>query len=245
MRQYAASPVIQRLVADRATYFPSSWAEDFYNNYWNVDTATGKGLDYWGRIVVVDRTVQVEYLPTTLGFYEAWSGASPGYAQPGPMIINSLAFVLFSTITPPGTDDRVQPFDQAPFYDGQVVTQTVTLADGPYRTLILAKALANISDCTTKSLNRILQLVFSGDESRRCYVQTDNHMNMRYVFEFPLSPVEKTIAVQSGIMPRPAGVKLSIMQIDREGTFGFAEGADYQPFNQGTFLGDDGVINAI
>lgn len=245
MRQYAASPVIQQLVADRATYFPVSWANDFYKNYWNVDTAAGLGLDYWGRIVVVDRTVQVEYLPTTFGFYEAWSGSSPGYAQPGPVIINNMALVLVSTITPSDTDDRVQPFDQAPFYDGHVVTQTVTLADGPYRTLILAKALANISDCTTRSLNKILRLVFSGSDTRRCYVQTDNNMNMRYVFEFPLSPVEKTIAIQSAIMPRPAGVKLSIMQIDREGTFGFAEGQDYQPFNQGTFLGDDGVINAI
>lgn len=245
MKQYASSPVIQQLVADRATYFANDWQDDFYNNYWNVDTATGKGLDYWGRIVVVGRTVEVEYLPTTFGFYEAWSGTSPGYAQPGPVIINDMAFVMFRSNAPQGTDDRVQPFDQAPFYDGQVVTQTVTLADDPYRTLILAKALANISDCTTKSLNRILRLVFSGDENRRCYVQTNNLMGMRYVFEFPLSPVEKTIAIQSGIMPRPAGVKLSIMQIDREGTFGFAEGVDFQPFNQGTFLGDDGVINAI
>lgn len=245
MKQYAASPVIQQLVADRATYFASDWQNEFYDNYWNVDTATGSGLDYWGRIVVVGRTVEVEYLPTTFGFYEAWSGSSPGYAQPGPVIINNMAFVLFRSNTPQGTDDRVQPFDQAPFYDGQVVTQTVTLADDPYRILILAKALANISDCTTKSLNRILRLVFSGDDSRRCYVQTNNLMGMRYVFEFPLSPVEKTIAIQSGIMPRPAGVKLSIMQIDREGTFGFAEGVDFQPFNQGTFLGDDGVINAI
>lgn len=245
MKQYAASPVIQQLVADRATYFASDWQNEFYDNYWNVDTATGSGLDYWGRIVVVGRTVEVEYLPTTFGFYEAWSGSSPGYAQPGPVIINNMAFVLFRSNTPQGTDDRVQPFDQAPFYDGQVVTQTVTLADDPYRILILAKALANISDCTTKSLNRILRLVFSGDDSRRCYVQTNNLMGMRYVFEFPLSPVEKTIAIQSGIMPRTAGVKLSIMQIDREGTFGFAEGVDFQPFNQGTFLGDDGVINAI
>ena len=245
MKQYAASPVIQKIVADRSSYFQNSWVNDFYNNYWNIDTATGNGLDIWGRIVVVDRVVSVDYLPTTFGYYEAWAGSSPGYNLPGPMIINSMAFVLFSSISPPSTDDRVQPFDQAPFYDGLADTQTVTLADAPYRTLILAKALANISDCTTKSLNRILNLVFSGSDSRRCYVQTNNAMGMRYVFEFPLTPVEKTIATQSEIMPRPAGVNLSIMQIDRNGTFGFAEGGDYQPFNQGTFLGDDGVINAI
>lgn len=243
MRQYAASPVIQKLVADRATYFPDSWADDFYNNYWNIDTAAGLGLDYWGRIVVVDRTVQVEYLPTTFGFYEAWSSSSSGYSQSGPVVINSLAFVLFSQSPAATTDDRIQPFDQAPFYDGQNITQTVTLADEPYRTLILAKALANISDCTTKSLNRILQLIFGG-EGRRCYVQTNNMMGMSYVFEFQLTPVEKTLALQSGIMPRPAGVRLSIVQIDPSETFGFAEG-EFQPFDQGVFLGDDGVIDAI
>lgn len=244
MRQYAASPVIQKIVADRATYFATPWVEQFYRNYWNVDTALGIGLDIWGRIVVVDREVRVEYIPTTFGFHEAWAGASSGYTFPGPVIINNLAFVLFPE-TPPsgGGDDRVQPFDQAPFYDGEPATQTVRLADDAYRKLILAKALANISDCTTRSLNRILRLIF-GDGGRRCYVQTSNKMDMSYVFEFELSPVEKTIAIQSGIMPRPAGVRLSIVQANPEETFGFAEG-DFQPFDQGAFLGDQGVINAI
>lgn len=242
MRQYAASPVIQQLVSDRATYFAADWQDQFYNYYWNIDTAAGVGLDIWGRIVVVDRTVHVEYIDTNFGFHEAWTGGSPGYTTPGPVIINSLSFVLFSTI-PVFTDDRVQPFDQAPFYDGLVQTRTVTLADSAYRTLILAKALANISDCTTRSLNRILRLIF-GQGGRRCYVQTSNNMTMSYVFEFQLSPVEKTIALQSGIMPRPAGVRLSIVQIDPSGTFGFAEG-EFQPFDQGVFLGDDGVIDAI
>lgn len=243
MRQYAASPIIHRLVADRSEYFATSWADEFYDNYWNVDTAKGKGLDYWGRIVVVDRTVQVEYIPTTFGFYESWSGSSGVIPAPGPVIINSLAFVLFPISPTVTTDDRVQPFDQAPFYDGQSVTQTLTLADDPYRSLILAKALANISGCTTKSLNRILKLIF-GSEGRRCYVQSSGKMDISYVFEFQLSPVEKTIALQSGIMPRPAGVRLSIVQIDPLETFGFAEG-EFQPFDQGAFLGDEGVINAI
>ncbi len=59
MRQYAASPVIQKLVADRATYFPNDWQDQFYNVVWNVDTAQGFGLDIWGRIVVIGRNIQV------------------------------------------------------------------------------------------------------------------------------------------------------------------------------------------
>ncbi len=59
MRQYAASPVIQKLVAARATYFPNDWQDQFYNVVWNVDTAQGFGLDIWGRVVVIGRNNQV------------------------------------------------------------------------------------------------------------------------------------------------------------------------------------------
>lgn len=59
MKQYAASPVIQQLVADRASYFPTEWQNQFYNNVWNVDTAQGVGLDVWGRIVVIGREIQI------------------------------------------------------------------------------------------------------------------------------------------------------------------------------------------
>jgi hypothetical protein len=41
MRQYSASPVIQKLVTDRASYFPNDWQDQFYNVVWNVDTAQG------------------------------------------------------------------------------------------------------------------------------------------------------------------------------------------------------------
>ncbi|AVQ10314.1 hypothetical protein [Myoviridae environmental samples] len=243
MKQYASSPVIQKIVADRASYFPSGWIGEFYDNYWNLDTAKGNGLDIWGRIVVVGRDVQIEYTPTTFGFNEAWSTSSGGGVIVAPLVINSLSMVLFSKYNPSGSDDRVQPFDQAPFYDGEPATQTATLADEAYRKLIIAKALSNISDCTTKSLNKIINLIFGGP-GRRCYVQTTNRMDISYVFEFELSPVEKTIAVQSGIIPRPAGVRLSVVQVNPDETFGFAEGK-FQPFDQGSFLGDQGVISEI
>lgn len=59
MKQYAASPVIQQLVSDRASYFPNAWQDQFYNVVWNVDTAQGFGLDIWGRIVVIGRNIQI------------------------------------------------------------------------------------------------------------------------------------------------------------------------------------------
>jgi len=59
MKQYAASPIIQRLNDDRYGYFHTNWPDAFYSVYWNVDTAQGIGLDNWGKIVVIGRQLQV------------------------------------------------------------------------------------------------------------------------------------------------------------------------------------------
>lgn len=59
MRQYSASPVIQKLKDDRFGYFHTGWQDQLYNIVWNVDTAQGFGLDIWGRIVVVGRQLQI------------------------------------------------------------------------------------------------------------------------------------------------------------------------------------------
>lgn len=241
MKQYAASPIIQSIIDDRRTYFLTNWQEAFYNNLWNVDTAVGYGLDVWGRIVVIGRSVRISTTDATFGYYEAWSGSAPPPIAPGPMIINSLALVIGSEM-PSTTDNRITPFNEAPFYDGASSTEVYELSDEAYRKLVLAKALANISDCSMPSLNKVLNYLF-GSETRRCYVQTTNSMDISYVFEFQLDAVERTIAIYSGVIPRPAGVRLTIVQVDPSATFGFAEG-ELQPFDQGAFFGDDGVINA-
>lgn len=59
MKQYAASPIIQKLIEDRRGYFNTGWQDQTYNIVWNVDTAQGFGLDIWGRIVVIGRQLQI------------------------------------------------------------------------------------------------------------------------------------------------------------------------------------------
>lgn len=241
MKQYAASPIIQTIISDRESYFVTGWQDQFYDLIWNMDTNKGIGLDIWGRIVVIGRNVQISTVDTTFGFYEAWSGESPGQETDGELVVNNMAFIL-SKSDPVRMDNHIQPFDQAPFYDGLAATETYRLPDEAYRKLIFAKALANISDCSVPSLNKVLRYLF-GSDTQRCYAQSSNRMDIRYVFEFELSEVDKTIAALSGVIPRPAGVKVTILQLDPETTFGFAEG-EMQPFDQGVFLGNGGVINA-
>lgn len=87
MKQYAASPVIQALVADWTSYFPNSWQDEFYNVVWNIETAQGFGLDIWGRIVVIGRNIKV---PATnyFGFHvtnpQTWSSFGQDSFYTGP-----------------------------------------------------------------------------------------------------------------------------------------------------------------
>lgn len=59
MKQYAASKILNILIDYRKEYFNQEWADEFYSNIWNVDTAQGFGLDIWGRIVVIGRNIEI------------------------------------------------------------------------------------------------------------------------------------------------------------------------------------------
>ncbi len=144
-------------------------------------------------------------------------------------------------LTIPGTVDYfgfdeatdAQPFDQEPFFDGELSTQTYTLADDAYRTLILAKALSNLSASTAPSINALLQSLFPRG---RCYVLDLGGMAIKFVFEFALEPFERAILTQSGVIPRPAGVSVSIFELDTETTFGFSQQLTAQPFGYGVLF---------
>jgi len=49
----------------------------FFDMIWNVDTAQGYGLDVWGRIVGVTRTLHITFDAEYLGFKEALPGSNP------------------------------------------------------------------------------------------------------------------------------------------------------------------------
>lgn len=127
-----------------------------------------------------------------------------------------------------------QPFGQAPFYNGPPASTVYRLGDAAYRTLILTKALSNISNVTARSLNRLLQVLFA--RRGRCYVADTGQMQMRYVFEFALTPSEIAILTQSKAVARPAAVSAQVLQLDLPHTFGFREATGYQPFGQGVFF---------
>lgn len=211
--QYANSPIVLALVDFMdQDISPDVDIDAFYDYVWNVATAQGFGLDIWGRIVNIGRELNIPGTLTTFGF---------------------------KTTNP----QSYQPFGQAPFYAGIPPASTVyRLSDDAYRVLILAKAMANISDCTAQSLNKNLMFLFNG--RGRTYVHDTGGMRLRYVFEFQLTPVEWAIVTQSGALARPAAVLAQALTVDIPTTFGFREAGIYQPFNQGVFFNSSGLANA-
>lgn len=174
--QYANSPILYQLVQNFNSYFDQSQNLDaFYDDIWNIQTATGYGLDLWGRIVGVSR-----YLPVVQGEYF-------GYEEAGNL--------------------NAGRFGTAPFYGGQTLTSNFPLSDTAFRTLIYAKALANITDCAIPSINKLLATIFSGRGD--CHIVDGLNMTMKYVFNFPTTAVEQSIIVNSGVFPRPSGIYVS------------------------------------
>lgn len=100
------------------------------------------------------------------------------------------------------------PFNQAPWYNGTPTSSVYLLTDDAYRVLIMTKALANISSFTAPSVNKLLQYLFAGRGS--CYVLELSPMQIEYVFNFPLETWESSVLLQPSLMPRPAGVGVTI-----------------------------------
>lgn len=179
--QYANSPILMRLIRSMNGYLDQTANFDaFFYNIWDIDTASGYGLDVWGRIVGVTRVLNVPGAVQYFGFNEA-------------------------------DDDDIVGFNQAPFYSGQANTSNYSLTDEAFRTLIFAKALANITNGSIQSISQILMNLF-GDQGE-CWCTDGLDMTMTYTFNFALTPVDQAIVAQSGVLPRPPGVAASIVQM--------------------------------
>lgn len=102
-------------------------------------------------------------------------------------------------------------FGQGVFWSGSTVTNNVVLSDAAFRTLILAKAASNICDGSIPAINAILLALFPNRGS--CYVTDLGNMAMSYTFNFTLTPVELAIVETSGVLPTPAGVAATVVQL--------------------------------
>jgi hypothetical protein len=105
-----------------------------------------------------------------------------------------------------------QPWTQGIWYGGAGQTSNFVLSDSAYRILILAKGLANICDGSIRATNQILINLF-GNTFGNAYVNDLGAMQMQFVFSAPLDPVSYAIVTESGVLPVPAGVSATVVQL--------------------------------
>ena len=131
MRQYANSVTLQALLADFDQWVdPAKFTADFLLHVWDISTATGFGLDIWGRILGQSRYLQIQQVPG-----------------------DNFGFNINAT---PGT--QWKPWSQAPFYNGQAGGDvSFALQDDAYRQLLLVKAASNIASCDVPSINALMR----------------------------------------------------------------------------------------
>jgi hypothetical protein len=225
LSQFANSPTILSLIGSfSAAVNPAANIDAFYQLVWDINTAEGYGLQVWGRIVGVTNVLQISNDEVNFGF-----------AEDGISSVLGSTFVIGTSVLGGGAyTGTAQPFGQGVFYNGTPTTSNYTLSDDAFRTLILAKALANISQSNIHAYNTILMSLFP--DRGNAFVADSGNMQMNLVFMFPLQPFEIAILLQSGAFTAPTGVGFNVM-VSATPTFGFAEaGASSAGFNVGTFF---------
>jgi len=103
------------------------------------------------------------------------------------------------------------PFDVGVFYSGETSTQTYALDDDTYRLLLYAKAFANICRTSIPVLNQLMRMLFPGLGDTYCL--DNGNMSMTYYLGWSPTPVQLAIVEQSGVVPHPTGVAVSITHL--------------------------------
>ena len=107
---------------------------------------------------------------------------------------------------------------------------SMTLTTNQYSKLLLARLKIIKMRGTIPEINSLLNFLFG--EYGKAYVIDNFNMTLTYRFNFNLTDLQKTIIQTIPILPKPAGVGITIVSLDNE-VFGF-DGSG-RPFDQGRF----------
>jgi hypothetical protein len=204
IRQYNNSPqLLQLLESINAWISLDNDFENFYNTVWNVYTASGYGLDVWGRIVNIPRILTLAAF-SEFGFGEA--GDRVGFGQ-GPFGDFPQATMNF-TLTDPVYLRLI--LAKAAF---NITNGSIPAINAILMNLFPNRGNAYVTDGSNSNMNPSFGFQEAGD--RTGFNQSPfgdfapalpANMTLTYVFDFPLYPYELAI-VSSGVLPKPTGVK--------------------------------------
>lgn len=203
--QYADSPKLLALLASIDEWIsPDALLEEFYDKILNLLTAEGHGLDIWGRIVGVSRTLRVG-IGSYFGFGEAtdrtgfnqspfYDGQVTTYAVD--LTDEQYRLLIFAKAALNITDSSIPAINRIllNLFLGRgncYVTDGRNVVGGPYF------GFGEAGDRAPFGLGPF------GDTYEAALPRS---MTLTYVFEFFLEPFEVSIVTQSGVLPKPTGV---------------------------------------
>lgn len=205
LSQYANAPILTAIIEALAGYIDQTRNLDsFYDLIWNIDTAQGYGLDVWGRIVGVNRVLEVANAT-----YFGWSEELPGVTTWG-----YGAWYSGATLT-----DNFALTDDA-YRRLILVKAAANITDGsiPSINAILLQLFPHRGNAYVREGMPVPYFDWHESTKGRAWGQSQWYsgqalprMTMQYVFDFPLSPVEVAIVEQSGVLPKPTGVSASVV----------------------------------
>lgn len=129
--------------------------------------------------------------------------------------------------------------------------KSYTLTDDLYRSLLKYKALANITDTSLATLNKMTSILFPNDDIKVYAIIHEGEkdgkkyntypMHVRWFTDKELSTEEKALFNAGGTLTLNAGVGWEFLALDTSTIFGFA-GSGLQPFDCGRFFDSSEVI---
>ncbi|MDR2947134.1 MAG: DUF2612 domain-containing protein [Candidatus Adiutrix sp.] len=214
--QYSASEKILALAAGfQARIDPHADIDLFYDKMFNIYTAEGVGLDNWGVILGIGRTIEGPPVYDCFGFFG--SELAP---------FNQKPFVPDLSSIPP-------------FYI------TLGDESFRLLLLYKALANISASDAATQNkLLSVLIDTGAGGFSGAAYVLEVGTMVIRWVFETFLTAEQLAIFRVAGTLARGAGVGWELFAVDPKKVFGFF-GSNNQPFNQAQFVPDKSLVRGV
>ena len=213
--QYSASKKILALAAGyQERIAPPTDVDLFYRKMFDIYTAEGFGLDNWGVILGIGRTIPGPYVGDCFGF--DGSGLAPFDQLPFAPDSGSGSAVTMLTL-----DDEL--FRLLLLYK--------------------ALANISASDAATQNkLLSVLIDTGIGGFGNVAYVLEVDTMVIRWVFEDYMTPLQLAVFKVAGTLARGSGVGWELYSINPARVFGFT-GGDFQPFNQAPFAADNALIS--
>ncbi len=235
--QYSASKKILALAAGfQERIDPQADVGLFYEKMFDIHTAEGAGLDNWGEILQVGRTISGPYAGDCFGFALsglAGFGLAPfapdsGSHDPNRITLDDELFrllLLYKALANiSASDAATQNKLLSVLIDTRVFHPLLGGTDVPEQSPETRPRRSKRPTARTASPGV-------------AYVLEIGTMAIRWVFESPMTPVQLAVFKVAGTLARGAGVGWELYALDPTRTFGF-DNSTMQPFNQAPFAGD-------